>query len=170
MVRATGDETWGSVANVETKEQSKQWMHTHSPNKLKKLKQTLSACQKADANCFLGQEKSADAGIHATRDNNNVISVLQNTKRLRRTIQYQRRGMLTYGVVFLHDNMHSHTAARTRAQEEHFNRALFDHPPYSPDLAPSDYHLFTCLKNRLGSQRFNNNEELMERVKTWLRA
>jgi hypothetical protein len=29
--------------NVETKEQSKQWMHTHSPNKPKKFKETLSA-------------------------------------------------------------------------------------------------------------------------------
>jgi hypothetical protein len=45
---------------------------------------------------------------------------------------------------------------------------LFDHPPYSPDLAPSDYHLFTYLKNWLRSQRFNNNEEFMEGVKTWL--
>jgi hypothetical protein len=34
------DETWVSFVNVETKEQSKQWMHTHSPNKLKKFKQT----------------------------------------------------------------------------------------------------------------------------------
>jgi hypothetical protein len=51
-----------------------------------------------------------------------------------------------------------------------FNWELFDHPPYSPDLAPSDYHLFirTYLKNWLGSQRFNNNQELMEGVKTWL--
>jgi hypothetical protein len=45
---------------------------------------------------------------------------------------------------------------------------LFDHPTYSPDLAPSDYHLFTNLKNWLRSQHFNNNEELMEGVKTWL--
>jgi histone-lysine N-methyltransferase SETMAR len=45
---------------------------------------------------------------------------------------------------------------------------LFDHPPYSPDLTPSDYHLFTYLKNWLGSQRFSNNEELMEGVKTFL--
>jgi hypothetical protein len=33
IVRVTGDETWVSIVNVETKEQSKQWMHTHSPNK-----------------------------------------------------------------------------------------------------------------------------------------
>jgi hypothetical protein len=44
---------------------------------------------------------------------------------------------------------------------------MSDHPPYSPDLAPSDYHLLTYLKNWLGSQSFNNNE-LMEGVKTWL--
>jgi histone-lysine N-methyltransferase SETMAR len=50
---------------------------------------------------------------------------------------------------------------------EHFNWELFDHPPYSLDLAPSDYHLFTYLKNWFRSQRFKN-EELTEVVKTWL--
>jgi hypothetical protein len=47
---------------------------------------------------------------------------------------------------------------------EHLNWELFDRPPYSPDLAPSEYH----LKNWLRSQRFNNNEELMEGDETWL--
>jgi hypothetical protein len=42
IVRVTGHETWVLFVNIETKEQSKQWMHTHSPNKLKKSKQTLS--------------------------------------------------------------------------------------------------------------------------------
>jgi hypothetical protein len=32
-VRVAGDETCVSFVNVETKEQSKQWMRTHSPNK-----------------------------------------------------------------------------------------------------------------------------------------
>jgi hypothetical protein len=62
--------------NVDTKEQSKQLMHTYSPNKSKNFKQTLSACQKADGNCFLAQERSADGGTHATSDRNNVGSVL----------------------------------------------------------------------------------------------
>jgi hypothetical protein len=51
---------------------------------------------------------------------------------------------------------------------EHFNWELFNHLPYNPDLAPSDYRLFTFLKKWLKSQHFNNNEELMECVKTWL--
>jgi transposase len=84
-------------------------------------------------------------------------------------IQNKMHGMLTYdvGVVLLHDNARPHTAARTRALLEHFNWELFDHPPYSPDFAPSDYHLFIYLKNWLRSQRFNNIK-LMEGVKTWL--
>jgi histone-lysine N-methyltransferase SETMAR len=45
---------------------------------------------------------------------------------------------------------------------------LFDHPPYSPDLALSDYHLFTHQKNCLASQRFSSDEEVMEGVKIWL--
>jgi hypothetical protein len=34
-------------------------------------------------------------------------------KKLRRAIQNKRRGILTSGTVLLHDNVHSHTAART---------------------------------------------------------
>jgi hypothetical protein len=45
---------------------------------------------------------------------------------------------------------------------------LFDHPAYTPDLSLSDYHLFTYLKNWVGSQHFSNNEELIEGVKTRL--
>jgi hypothetical protein len=37
IIRVAGDETWVSFVNVETKQQSEQWMHTHSPNKLKKF-------------------------------------------------------------------------------------------------------------------------------------
>jgi hypothetical protein len=135
------------------------------PDKPKKFTQTVSACQKADGNCFLGQERSADGGIHATRDHN-VRSVLRNAKKLHRAIQKKRCGMMTSGVVFLHDSAHPHTAGHSRMLQEHFNWELFDHPPYSPDLALSDYHLFTYLKNCLRSQHFSNNEELKEGVKS----
>jgi hypothetical protein len=58
----------------------------------------------------------------------------------------------------LHDNVLPHTAACTPALLEHFNWELFDHPPYGPALAMSNYHLFTYLKNWLRSQRFSNYE------------
>jgi hypothetical protein len=76
--------------------------------------------------------------------------------------------MLTSGVVLLHDNELLHAAALTRVLLEHFNWELFDYPSYCPDLTPGDCHLFSYLKNWLGLQRFRNNEELRDGVKTWL--
>jgi histone-lysine N-methyltransferase SETMAR len=95
---------------------------------------------------------------------------LQNTKEncVGPAIQNKSYGMLISGVALLHDNVHPHTAAHTRALLENFNWELFDHPSYSPDVALSDCHLFAYQKNWLGSQCFNNNGELMNGVKTWM--
>jgi histone-lysine N-methyltransferase SETMAR len=41
---------------------------------------------------------------------------------------------------------------------------VLPHPPYSPDLAPSDFHLFRSLQNHLNGKTFKNDEEL----KNWL--
>ena len=32
------------------------------------------------------------------------------------------------------------------------------HPPYSPDLTPSDYNLFRLLQNHLNDKTFDSNE------------
>jgi histone-lysine N-methyltransferase SETMAR len=40
-------------------------------------------------------------------------------------------------------------------------------PPYSPDLAPSDFHVFLHLKTFLGGLRFHNDNEVKEAVNTW---
>jgi transposase len=68
-------------------------------------------------------------------------------KELCRAVQNKRHVILISGVVLLHDNVHLHTAACTRALLEHLNWELFDHPPYSPDLTPTYYHLFIYTKN-----------------------
>jgi hypothetical protein len=51
IVRATSKEMWVPFVNVETKERSKQWMHTFT-KQTEKFKK-MSACQKADGSCFL---------------------------------------------------------------------------------------------------------------------
>jgi hypothetical protein len=134
-------------------------MHTHPPEKPKKFKQTLSVCQKADGNCFLGEERSADGGIHATRNHNNVRNVLRNTK----ITEYDHSEQNGWNAD-IRCSAPPPTDFRTRALLERFNWELFDHPPYSPDLAPSDFDLFTYLKNWLRSWPFNSNEELVEGV------
>jgi transposase len=46
IARVTGGEIWVSFVNVETKEQSKQWMHTHSLNKLNILNECCLSARK----------------------------------------------------------------------------------------------------------------------------
>ena len=43
-----------------------------------------------------------------------------------------------------------------------------DHPPYSPDLAPSDFLFFLHLKKILGGKRFDDDSDLKESVQKWL--
>jgi histone-lysine N-methyltransferase SETMAR len=37
---------------------------------------------------------------------------------------------------------------------------LLDHPPYSPDLSPSDFHLFRSLEHFLNKKKFRDIEHL----------
>jgi hypothetical protein len=57
--------------------------------------------------------------------------------------------MLSRGVVMIHDNARPHTAAATQNIITTFAWEQSDHPPYSPDLAPSDFRLFLHLKSFL---------------------
>ena len=88
--------------------------------------------------------------------------------KLQRSIQNKRQGMLSKGVVLLHDKERPHTTTCTNALIKLFGWEIFDYPPYSPDLSPSDYHLFSKMKVWLSTQRFHTNEELMDGVNTRL--
>ena len=72
--------------------------------------------------------------------------------------------------MLLHDNARPHTADRTVQLLQEFHWEIFDHPPYSPDLAPSDYHLFMHLKKWLASQRFETDDELQTGVNEWFKT
>jgi hypothetical protein len=41
---------------------------------------------------------------------------------------------------------------------------VLPHPPYSSDLAPSDFHLFGALKDVIRGKRFGSNDEVIEEV------
>jgi hypothetical protein len=70
-------------------------------------------------------------------------------KKIGRIIQNKRHGVLTAGVMLLHCNVHSHTAAYTRALMEYLNQKLSNHLSYSADLIPNDYRLFSYRKKWL---------------------
>jgi histone-lysine N-methyltransferase SETMAR len=51
---------------------------------------------------------------------------------------------------------------------QEFGLEVFKHPAFSPDLDPSDFHLFPTLKEFLGGRRFISDEEVKDAVKQWL--
>jgi histone-lysine N-methyltransferase SETMAR len=46
---------------------------------------------------------------------------------------------------------------------------LLEHPPYSPDMALGDFHLFGSLKNHHDGKHFVDYEEFEREVRKWLR-
>lgn len=165
----TGDETWIHYENEETKEQSKQWMHTHSPSKPKKCKRTFSI-RKCLATVFWDRKGVLLVELMERGTTITAASYSVTLQRLRRAIQNKRRGMLSSGVVLFHDNARPHTAAAIKTLLQCFRWEVFDHPPYSPDLAPSDFHLFAHMKRWLGGQHFGTDNELQTSVEHWLKA
>jgi histone-lysine N-methyltransferase SETMAR len=51
---------------------------------------------------------------------------------------------------------------------QEFGWEVFEHTAYSPDLVPSDFHLFPKLKEFFGGRRFKSEEEVKDAVKEWL--
>ena len=98
----------------------------------------------------------------------NYSNMLRNE--LRPSIRSKRRGRLTQGVLLLHDNARPHTARLTINTITQLNWEVLEHPAYSLDLTPSDFHLFGPLKNALRGRRFAADDEVKEAVHDWLRS
>jgi len=68
----------------------------------------------------------------------------------------------------LHDNASVHRALSNQKKLACLGFQSLDHPPYSPDLAPSDYHLFPGLKRQLKVRHFPSDAEVIAAAETWL--
>jgi len=73
-------------------------------------------------------------------------------------------------VLLLHDNARPHTAHATVKLLERWGWEILEHPPYSPDLAPSGFHLFRNMKKHLHAKLFKSRDAVKHEVQTWLRG
>jgi histone-lysine N-methyltransferase SETMAR len=78
---------------------------------------------------------------------------VQTLKKLEKHIRSVRPNR-NMGKVRLHDSARPHTGLPTGQDTATMGWTLLLHPPYSPDLAPSDPHLFRPLKDTLRGSRF----------------
>ena len=150
----TGDESWVHYFQPETKRASKEWHHSTSP-KPKKFRTQPSA---GKVMLTLFWDSRGPLGEHYMPRGTTVSSAsccdLHKKNNLQRAVRSKRRGLLTPGVLLRHGNAQPHTARSTAATIEDIHFECLPHPLYSPDLAPSDDHIFGPLKEALGGTTF----------------
>ncbi len=85
---------------------------------------------------------------------------------LGRVLNEQRPQWGTKNLKIHHDKARPHTHQSVIAYLESQNFTIMDHPPYSPDLAPSDFWLFNQIKERLSDHTTVNsrNRQITEIV------
>jgi len=86
---------------------------------------------------------------------------------LKDILKKKRRGKVTKGVLFLHDSAPAHWALETQEKLAYLGFQCLDYPPYSPDLATSDYHLFSVSKKKSKGRHFSSDAEVIAAAETW---
>jgi len=91
-------------------------------------------------------------------------------ERLKDEIAKKRPHMKKKKILFHQDNAPCHKSMKTMVKFNELHFELLPHPPYSPDLAPSDYWLFSDLKKTLQGKRFQSNEEVIAETEAYFEA
>jgi histone-lysine N-methyltransferase SETMAR len=103
-----------------------------------------------------------------TINSESYCDLLQN--HLKPAIRSKNHSLLSSGVLLQHDNACLHTARVTAKKIMDLHLECIPHPAYSPDLTPSDYHVFGPLKEALSGKKFSTDDEIKEAVHRWLQS
>ena len=63
------------------------------------------------------------------------------------------------GLILIHDNTRPHVLMIISQKLHTLNYEVFDHPPYAPDLSPTDFHFFKHLDNFMQEKCFRNPKD-----------
>ena len=99
----------------------------------------------------------------------NADRYISTLKKLKHALRRKRPALSDDQVLLLHDNARPHTAHRTQAAIQKLGWTVLPHPPYSPDLAPSDFHLFGKLKESLRGNHYASIDDVRNAVNAWIK-
>jgi histone-lysine N-methyltransferase SETMAR len=124
-------------------QQSVEWRHSGSP------RPKIFRVQKSDGKFLASIFWNQDILLNDYLPKCQTIKVEYYSSllvQLKDILKEKRCGNFTKVVLFLHDNAPVHRALGTQKKMTFLGFQCLDHSPYSPDLAPSHYHLFSGLK------------------------
>ncbi|UYV63741.1 hypothetical protein LAZ67_2005472 [Cordylochernes scorpioides] len=184
-----GDEAWVYGYDVETKAQSSQWKLPHEPRP-KKARQVRSNvkvlltvffdCRGVVHHEFLPQGRTVNKEYYL-QDRRSIFEFLKpgetvNTSRYEQQMHSLREAVNEKRpewrekhnkLILQHDNAPAQNATVVKNTIKDLSWELLPHPLYSPDLAPSDYHLFTSLGHARKKQEFSNSDILRKWLVDW---
>lgn len=153
----TSDEKWISYNNTTKK---RQWL---SPGEPPKITPKPSVHGKKNLLCVWWNTNGL-VYFEVLESGQTVNSDLYSQQLTRVGQALRRQNKNATMIKFLHDNARPHVSKVTQQKIEELGWEVLPHPPYSPDLAPSDYHLFRSMEHLLRDKMFKNRDE----IKNWV--
>jgi histone-lysine N-methyltransferase SETMAR len=162
----TTDETWVNYFKPGSKHSLMQWRYPGSPE-TKKAKTTFSV-KKVMTTIFWDSKGVlyVDFLTELRTINSEYYSALLECP-VKTAISNKIKREQT-SMSFVQDNTRPHVATRTMDTIQKPKWNVLPHHPYSPDLAPTGYHLFGPLKEHLDRKSFRNTKEVIQDVQEWL--
>ena len=160
----TGDESWVHHYDPESKQQWKEYRHKMSPS-LKKFK-VFSSARKVLLTIFWDSEGVVHTEFLEQGNTVNSTKYVNTLEKLKARLRRVRSEKVS---IIHHDNTPPHTSLETRTALDCLGLRTLLHPPYSPDLAPSDFFLFPKLKDCLKGNRYQRDEDVKNAVLSWCR-
>ena len=71
-------------------------------------------------------------------------------------------------VILQHDNAQPHVAKSVKTYLETLKWEVLPHPPYSPDITPSDYYLSRSMAHGLADQQFRSYDDIEKWLDSWI--
>lgn len=154
----TMDETWIHHYTPESKQQASYWVGPRESRAKRPM--TQQSAGKVLASVFWDADGILliDYLEHGRTINADYYIALLD--RLDTILREKRKRTQRKNILFLHDNAPAHKSHKAMNKLEQLGYEIVQHPPYSPDLAPSDYYLFPHLKKMLQGTRFHSNSEV----------
>jgi len=162
----TDDETWAHHYEPEMKRQSLEGHHLQSPRK-KKFKTTPSA-GKVMITIFWDIDGMILADVMARGETVILDAYIKTLQKLKQHYWRVRPYRNPGDTLIQHNTARPHSSLQTQEAITKFGWTVLPHPSYSPDLVPSDFHLFGPLKDALRGTRFEDDESVIHAVRTWL--
>jgi len=153
----TMDETWIHHYTPESKQQSKQW--TEANCSAPKKTSSVPSAGKVMASVFWDAEgilfiDYLEKGKTITGEYYSSLLTRQDDN-----IREKRHSLQKKKITFHQDSAPAHKSVLAMGKLRDLHYELLEHPPYSPDFAPSDFYPFSKLKPFLAGQSCSSNQE-----------